>query len=48
VLVAPDLDKEFRVEVDTSNYAMGRVLSMRCTNKLWRPMAFISKPLDDC
>jgi len=34
VLVAPDLDKEFRVEVDASNYAMGRVLSMRCTDKL--------------
>jgi len=26
VLVAPDLNKEFRVEANTSNYAMGRVL----------------------
>jgi len=33
VLVAPDLDKEFRVEVNASNYAINRVLSIRCTNK---------------
>ena len=34
VLVAPDLDKEFRVEVDASNYATGEVLSIKCSNKL--------------
>jgi len=28
--VAPDLDKEFRVEADALNYATGGVLSMRC------------------
>jgi len=33
VLAAPDLDKEFRVEANTSNYATGGVLSMRCSNK---------------
>ena len=47
VLVAPDLDKEFRVEVDASNYATGGVLSIKCSNKLWRPVAFISKSLSD-
>ena len=47
MLVAPDLDKEFGVEVDTSNYAIDGVLSMRYTNKLWRPVAFISKLLSD-
>jgi len=47
VLAAPDLDKEFRVEVDTSNYATGGVLSMKGSNKLWRPVAFISKSLSD-
>jgi len=26
VLAVPDLDKEFRVEADTSNYATGEVL----------------------
>jgi len=43
VLVIPDLDKEFRVEVDASNYATGEVLSIKCSDKLWRLVAFISK-----
>jgi len=47
MLAFPDLDKEFRVEVDTLNYATGRVLSMKCSNKLWRPVAFISKFLSN-
>ena len=34
VLVVPDLDKEFRVEVDVLNYATGGVLSMKCLNGL--------------
>jgi len=42
-LAAPDLDKEFRIEVDASNYATGGVLSIKCSNKLWRLVAFISK-----
>jgi len=29
VLVAPDLDKEMRVEADASEYATGGVLSMK-------------------
>jgi len=33
VLVAPDLDKEFRVEADASNYATGGVLSMKCSDE---------------
>ena len=47
MLAALDLDKEFRVEADTSNYAIGGVLSMKCSDKLWRPVAFISKSLSD-
>ena len=47
VLVAPDLDKEFRIEADALNYAMGGVLSMKCSDELWRPVAFISKSLSD-
>ena len=47
VLAAPDLDKEFRVKADASNYATGEVLSMKCSDKLWRPVAFISKSLSD-
>ena len=47
VLVAPDLDKKFRVEADTSNYATGEVLSMKCSDDLWRPVTFILKSLSD-
>jgi len=45
--VALDLDKEFRVKADASNYATGEVLSMKCSDNLWRPVAFISKSLSD-
>ena len=47
VLAVLDLDKEFRIEVDTSNYATREILSMRCSNELQRPVAFISKSLSD-
>ena len=33
VLAALDLDKEFRIEADASNYATGEVLSMKCSDK---------------
>ena len=47
VLVALDLDKEFRVEADTSNYTTEGVLSMKCSDELWRPVTFISKSLSN-
>ena len=47
VLAALDLDKEFRVEADASNYATGGVLLIKGSNELWRPVAFISKSLSD-
>jgi len=33
VLVAPDLDKKMRIEVDASDYAMEGVLSMECKDR---------------
>ena len=36
-----------RIEVDVSDYAMGGVLSMECEDKLWRPVAFLSKSLNE-
>jgi len=36
VLVSPDLDKEFRVKANASNYATGGVLLMKCSDELWR------------
>ena len=47
VLAAPDIDKEMRMEVDVSNYATGEVLSMECDDGLWRPVAFLSKLLNE-
>jgi len=35
LLVAPDLDKEFRVEADASNFATGGVLSIKCEDGKW-------------
>ena len=34
VLAVPDLDKEFRVEADASNYTTGGVLSMKCSDEI--------------
>jgi len=47
VLVAPKLDKEMRVEADALEYATGGILSMRCEDEKWRPVAFISKSLNE-
>jgi len=41
------LDKKFRVEEDTSNYATGGVLFIKCSDEMWRPVTFISKSLSD-
>ena len=35
VLATPELDKEFRIEADTSNFTTGGVLSVKCKDKLW-------------
>jgi len=35
VLATPELDKEFRVEVDASNFATGGVLLVKCDDDLW-------------
>ena len=47
MLAAPDLDKKIRMEVDASDYATGRVLSMECEDGLWRLVAFLSKSLNE-
>jgi len=43
VLVTLDLDKKMRVEADVSDFATGGVLSMKCEDEKWRPVAYISK-----
>ena len=36
-----------RMEVDTLDYATGGVLLMECEDGLWRPVAFLSKSLNE-
>ena len=47
ILAAPDLDKKMRMEVDALDYVTGGVLSMECRDGLWRPVAFLSKSLNE-
>ena len=47
VLAAPDINKKMRMEVDALDYATGGVLSMECEDGLWRPVAFLSKSLNE-
>ena len=46
-MAALDIDKKMRMEMNASDYAMGRVLSMECEDELWRPVAFLSKSLNE-
>ena len=46
-MAAPDLDKEMRVEADTSDYATEGVLSVKGEDGRWRPVAFIFKSLNN-
>ena len=41
VLVTPDLDKEMRVKADMLDFAIDRVLLMKCEDKRWRLVAYI-------
>ena len=33
--------------MDASDYAMGGVLSIKCEDRLWRPVTFLSKSLNE-
>ena len=46
VLVAPDLDKKIRMKVDTSDYTIEEILSIKCEDRRWRLVAFLSKSLN--
>jgi len=47
ILAALDLDKEMRVKMNTSDYAIGGVLLVKGEDGRWRSVAFISKLLND-
>jgi len=46
ILANLDIDKEMRVEADASDYAIEEILSTKCEDSKWRPVAFISKLLN--
>jgi len=46
ILAILDIDREIKVEADASYYATGGVLSTKCKDGKWRPVAFISKSLN--
>ena len=46
VQVVPDLDREMWVKADASDYATGEVLLVKCEDRKWRPVAFISKSMN--
>ena len=45
ILVALDLDK--RMEVNVSDYVTGGVLSIKCVDRKWRLVAYLSKSLNE-
>jgi len=46
VLAVLDLNKKIRIEVHASDYVIGNILFMKCKNKKWRLVAFLSKSLN--
>ena len=46
VLITPNLNKEMRIDVDVSDFAIGGVLLMKCEDEKWRLVAYISKLLN--
>ena len=47
MLAASDLNKKIRMEVDASDYTMDGVLSIEYKDGKWRPVAFLSKSLNE-
>jgi len=47
VLAIPNLDKKMRVRVDVLDFAINRVLLIKCENEKWRLVAYISKSLNE-
>ena len=46
-LVIPKLGKPFRMETDASDFAVTAILSQEDDEGIWRPVAFMSKSLND-
>ena len=42
ILQYPDQDREFRLETDASEFAVGGVLSVKCDDQQFQPVAYMS------
>ncbi|KAG2190788.1 hypothetical protein INT47_000170 [Mucor saturninus] len=47
VLLAPNMDKPFRIETDASDFGVGAVLMQEDDEGIWKPLAFESKKLSN-
>jgi len=47
ILVALDLNKKMRMEIDILDYATEGVLSIECKDRRWRPVTYLSKLLNE-
>jgi len=47
LLVVPNLNKKFRIETDTLNFATEGVLSIKYEDNKWRLVVYISKSLNE-
>jgi len=47
VLMAPDLYKKTKMEVDVLDYAIGGVLLMECNDGRWRLVVYLLKSLNE-
>ena len=45
MLITPDMDKPFKIECDSSDFAVGAVLLQQDKDENWRPLAYESKKL---
>src|SRR5467141_3173033 len=45
ILIQPGQDPQFWLEMDTSGYTTGAVLSQLCEDEKWHPVGFTSKSL---
>ena len=47
VLAISNLDKKMRIRVDILDFVTNRVLLIKCKNEKWKPVAYISKSLNE-
>jgi len=47
VLVIPNLDRKIRVEVNMLDFTIKEILSIKCEDKKWRLVIYISKSLNE-